>query len=69
MSRPVTIKELQVHDECICGRNSVYQDDCRIPHRKLKQSAKRKIDKKTRKVFYILHHKYTTCECYEDYED
>lgn len=53
--RNPTEKTVQIHYECVCGYNDVYQDSVLIKYKDLsKAGIKRKKDKRTGKYFLML---------------
>lgn len=66
--RKPTEKTLQVHFECVCGNNSVYEDTVTVKYKDLSKSGIiRKKDKKTGKYFllYPIHHQ--ECNCFDQF--
>lgn len=63
MSRPITKKHVQIHQECKCGANDVYHDSFSIPWTELsKHKIKRKRDKRTGEYFLLWHYQLETCD-------
>lgn len=61
MARPITHKTVQVHEECSCGYNTVYQMEVQIRFKDLRKVGIRyKKDKATGEYFFMQHIK---CEC------
>jgi hypothetical protein len=65
--RPITEKNIQVHQECICGYNTVYQDSFLIRWKDLHSCGiKRKKDRKTGEPFLLQHLYYDKCMCNDE---
>lgn len=66
MSRPVTIKTVQIHNECICGYNEVESNEEKLTWKDLRKlKARVKLDKKTKERFFLIHFKNSVCSCFE----
>ncbi len=63
----ITIKEVQIHFECVCGINSVYTEELLIKWEELsKLKIRRKKDKKTGKPFLLKIIKSNQCFCNDE---
>ena len=61
--RPITEKQVQVHRECVCGYNEVYNESVKTKWSALHLlSIKRKKDKRTGRPFLLWHFKLFSCE-------
>lgn len=72
MSRPITVKRMQQHIECVCGHNEVIPDEWKMTEaycRKL--GYRKKVDTTTGKPFWFRYAKIKECQCNEwiGYED
>jgi hypothetical protein len=67
MPRKISIKTVQVHHQCSCGLNSVYEDTVLVKFKDFgRHCIKRIKDKATSKWFYSMHIKSDLCHCYDD---
>lgn len=67
MPRPITLKTVQIHNECVCGYNEIDSAKEKMKWKDLLQAkAKVKSDSKTGERFFLLHFKYQQCNCYEN---
>ena len=65
--RNITNKEVRIHEECICGFQSISQDTLRIRFKDFKAKGIKRIkDKSTGKIFNATHRKYNECHCYDE---
>jgi hypothetical protein len=60
----ITDKEIQHHQECVCGANVVSHETLRISEKNLKiVGIKKKKDKRTNTYFYQRHTFNKVCNC------
>lgn len=66
--RRITNKTIQVHFQCVCGNNIVYDDDVMIKWKDLsKARIKRKKDKATGQTWLSLNIVHKQCNCYNEF--
>jgi len=66
MARQTTCKTVQVHQECSCGHNNVYQREIQIKFKDLAAAGIRyKKDRSTGEYFFMQHIKYQ-CEGHDE---
>lgn len=66
--RAITNKMVQVHFECVCGRNVVDHESYQIRWKDFsKAGIRRKVSKSDGKPFLLQIEKSTECHCYEQY--
>ena len=64
--RQITYKDVQIHFECVCGYNSVYQQKIKIKWSDLRKGGiTRKKDRDTGKIFLLANEFSGTCFCNE----
>jgi hypothetical protein len=62
--RAITTKTIQIHFQCVCGNNSVYQDTVSIKWSQLSLfGIHQKKDKKTNKTFLLKKINPFFCDC------
>lgn len=65
--RAITVKSVQTHFECTCGRNVVDHEEMKIKWKDFSRvGIVRKVDKQTGKPFLLQITKSEVCHCYED---
>lgn len=65
--RPIMEKPVQVHFECVCGRNVVDTEMYPIMYKDFRKAGiVRRKDKSTGKLFLTMHIKSEHCNCYDD---
>jgi hypothetical protein len=67
MSRKIKEKNIQVHFQCACGLNDVYQDVQLVKWKDFsKVGIVRKLDKKTNTYFLLQRIRNDKCHCYDN---
>lgn len=66
--RAITTKTIQIHFQCVCGNNSVYQDTANIKWSELSKNGISIIkDRKTKKKFLLMKINPISCNCIDEF--